>query len=286
MRLLAGIAIAALVLALAGVQLLSSIALRGSAERGAWVQFVPPRVAGWVDRLPPGAPLPPALGLVLARNALAAGDLTLAERDIARLSPSRDRSALAGRLAEARGDSTAAVADYLAAGDLAGLERRIAELVGAGRIPAALDLQRAAIAKLQGDRTQADALAHAYFALGRLEETAAYALAVGSPERHARELDSRDAYRNAVALAPLDESNVLAYANQLLNVGELDAAKRTFGRARDLDPASAEPLAGLGEIALRQGRPARARAYLLRARAIDPSSNAVRRLAHELGAAR
>jgi tetratricopeptide (TPR) repeat protein len=286
MRLLAGIAIALLLLALGSVQVLSSIALRASAQRGSWVQFVPAAVGAWVDRLPPGPPLPPALGLVLARNALAAGDLVLAQRDIDRLAPSRDRSALAGRLAEARGDSATAVSDYLAASDLSGLERRIRELVDAGKIPAALELQRAAIAKLSGDRTQSDALARAYFALGRLEETAAYALAVGSPERHARELDSLDAYRNAVGLAPLDESNALAYANQLLNVGELEAAQRSFVRARDLDPASAEPLAGLGEVALRQGNVPRARVLLNRAGSIDPKSNAVRRLARELGSAR
>jgi len=272
------------VIALGAVQAVSSIALRGSAQRGSWVQFVPAGVSARVDSLLPGPPLPPALGLVLARNAVAAGDLPLAERDIARLGPSRDRSALLGRVAEARGDASEAVAEYLAADDLTGLERRIDELAGSGQIPAALELQRGAIAKLQGDRTQADALAHGYFALGRLEETAAYAIPVGAPARHARERDSRDAYANAVALAPLDENYALGYANQLLNVGELEAAKRAFARARDIDPASAEPLAGLGEIALRQGNPVRARAYLVRAQALNPASDAAGRLARELDA--
>jgi tetratricopeptide (TPR) repeat protein len=221
---------------------------------------------------------------VLARNAVAAGELPLAERDIARLGPSRDRSALLGRVAEAHGDAAGAVAAYLAADDVTGLERRIDELTAGGQIPAALELQRAAIAKLQGDHTQVDALAHAYFALGRLEETAAYALAVGTPARHARELDSRDAYAGAVALAPLDENYVLGYANQLLNLGELDAAKRAFARARDVDPASAEPFAGLGEIALREGNPVRARLYLVRAQALNPASDAAGRLARELDA--
>lgn len=284
MRPLVAAAIVLAVIALGTVQALSSIALRGSAQRGSWVGLVPAVVSAQVDRLLPGPPLPPALGLVLARSAVDAGDLDLAERDIARLSPSRDRSALTGRVAEARGDAAGAVADYLSADDVTGLERRIDELAGSGQIPAALELQRAAIAKLQGDRTQADALAHAYFALGRLEETAAYALAVGTPARHARELDSRDAYAGAVALAPLDENYVLGYANQLLNVGELEAAKRAFGRARDVDPASAEPFAGLGEIALREGNAARARAYLARAQALDPASDAAARLARELDA--
>ncbi len=275
-------ALAALVAVLGCIQVLSSIALRATAQRGSWVQLVPPGVAARVDRLLPGPPLPPALGLVLARNALAAGDLPLAERDIARLPPSRDRTALAGRLAEARGDTAVAVRDYLAADDLAGLERRVGELERAGQLAAALDLQQAAVAKLQTDRTQADALAHAYFALGRLQETASYALAVGSAPRHAHELEARDAYGHAVALAPLDENYILAYANQLLNVGELESAKRAFGRARDVDPASAEPVAGLGEVALREGSAARARSYLVRAQALDASSDAVHRLAREL----
>jgi tetratricopeptide (TPR) repeat protein len=284
MRALAVGALVLVVMALGALQAVSSIALRGSAQRGSWVKLVPAAVSARVDGLLPGPPWPPALGLVLARNAVAAGDLDLAQRDIARLAPSRDRSALLGRVAEARGDAAGAVADYLAADDLSGLERHIDELAGAGQIPAALKLQRAAIAKLQGDRTQADALANAYFALGRLEEKAAYALAVGAPARHARELDARDAYASAVAQAPLDENDLLGYANQLLNVGELEAARRAFVRARDVDPASAEPFAGLGEIALRQGDPARARQYLARAQSLDRASNAAGRLARELRA--
>jgi tetratricopeptide (TPR) repeat protein len=284
MRPVVVVALVPVVIALGAIQVVSSIALRGSAQPGSWVQLVPAAVSDRVDGLLPGPPLPPALGLVLARNAVAAGELNLAERDIARLGPSRDRSALLGRVAEARGDAVGAVADYLAAGDVTGLERRVDELAGSGQIPAALELQRAAIAKLQGDHTQADALADAYFALGRLEETAAYAIPVGAPARHARELDSRDAYAGAVALAPLNENYLLGYANQLLNVSELEAAKRAFGRARDVDPASAEPFAGLGEIALREGNPSRARAYLVRAQALDPASDAAGRLARELDA--
>jgi hypothetical protein len=282
MRLLVVTALALLVVGLGAIQIVSSIALRASAQRGSWVELVPASARAAVDRLLPGPPLPPALGLVLARNALAAGDLTLAERDIARLGPSRDRSALAGRLAEARGDTAGAAADYLAAGDLAGLERRSAELESAGHVAAALELQRAAIARLQGDRTQVDALADAYFALGRLEERIAEGLAPGSPPRRARELDSRDAYAAALALAPLDGNYLLGYANQLVNVGELEAAKRAFLRERDADPASAEPFAGLGDVALRQGNVARARLYLARARSLDASSAAVERLARKL----
>jgi tetratricopeptide (TPR) repeat protein len=283
--LLTGTVLAAIVVVLAYLQVVSSIALRGSAQAGSWVRFVPPALADRVDRLAPGFPLPSALGLVLARDALAAGDLDLASRDLARLAPSRDRTSLSGGLAEARGDAAGAVGDYLAAGDLTGLERHIAELQAAGRLAAALDLQQAAIVKLQGDRTQSDSLADAFFTLGRLEETAAYALAVGSSGRQARELASRDAYARAVALAPLDENYLLAYANQLVNVGDDNGARRAFQRARDADPASAEPLAGMGDVALRLGQRERARAFLARAKALDATSAAVLRLEHELDGA-
>lgn len=92
-----------------------------------------------------------------------------------------------------------------------------------------------------------------------------------------------DAYAHALALAPLEERYLLAFGNQQLNLADLPAAERTFERARDVDPTSAEPLAGLGDVAFRQGDAAGARSYLARARALDPGSAAVRTLALKLG---
>ena len=209
--------------------------------------------------------------------------MSLAERDAAGLPASRDRLVLEGGIAEARGDSNAAVRAYLQADDLSGLEHHIDELVTAGRVVEAVALERVLIARLAADRTQVDALAQAYFDLGRSEETRAYQIPVGQSERHAHEVAAGDAYAHALALAPLEERYLLAFGNQQLNLADLPAAERTFERARDVDPTSAEPLAGLGDVAFRQGDAAGARSYLARARALDPGSAAVRTLALKLG---
>jgi Flp pilus assembly protein TadD len=222
--------------------------------------------------------------LVLAQRAIDERDPARAEAELAKLPESRDRLALEGRLAQARGDAPAAVRAYLAADDLGDLERQVDELARSRNLGAALALQHATIVRLAADPTQADALAQAYFALGRLEETQAYALWVGSPERHAHEVAAGAAYARAVALAPLEERYLIAFANQLLNLDRLGEAERAFLRARDADPTSADPFAGLGELAHRRGDERTARAYLERARSLDAHDEAVLRLARELGA--
>ncbi len=283
MRVLARAAAIVVVVVFGGVQAVSSVALRANAQRGAWVTAVPRAVATGVDALDPGLPLPPALRLVFARAALSAHELQRAEAEIARLGPSRDRYALEAGIAEARGDTAVAVAAYLAAGDLAGLEARVEELAAQRHFAAALALEHEAIARLRTDRLQPDALAEASFRLGRLEERQAYALAVGAPERRLHETRALDAYGFAVKLAPLSQQYLLAFGNQQLNLARIAAAVRTFERARDADPTSADPLLGLGDAAARRGDLAAARAFLARARAIDPRSPAVGRLAHEIG---
>ncbi len=266
---------------LAAIQALASIALRGDA-RGAWPRLVSPGVATQVDRLGPAVPMPPALRLVLAREAFARGDVALAALDGERLPASRDRLALEGDVADARGDAAGAVRAFLAAGDLSGVEHHVDGLLAVHREPDALALQRAVVARLLDSPGQADALALAYFDLGRVEEAQAYRLLVGSNERRAHENRAADAYAQAVARAPFEERYLIAYANQQLNIDDIPAAERAFERARDADPTSAEPLAGLGDAAFSRGDVASARGYLARARALDPESDAVHRLAREL----
>lgn len=246
------------------------------------MRYVPAAVGARVDRLDPHVPLPPALRLVLARHALARDDLEYAARAAAGLGPSRDRLALEAEIAERRGDRAAAVRAYLAAGDLAGVEAAVARLEAAGHVTGARALQEEVVSRLSGDRTQSDALAQAYYGLGRIEETSAYALRPRSAERRAAETRALDAYDRASRLAPLSVRYLIAVGNQRLNLGDIPAARRTFERARDADPTSAEPLTGLGDVALRTGARAQARALLARARALDPQSEAVRRLATEL----
>jgi len=281
---LVGAAVLAVIVVLGAVQALSSVALRAKARPGAWVTVVSKPIAAAVDALDPAVPLPSALRLVFARAALQAHDLPRARAETMRLGRSRDRYALEAGLAEARGETATAVAAYLAAGDVTGIEARVEELAAEKRFAEALALGYESIVRLRNDRTQPDALAEASFRLGRLEERQAYALRVGAPERRMHEGRALEAYAAAAKLAPLSLHYLIAYGNQQLNLAQLPAAVRTFERARDADPTSADPLVGLGDAAVRRGDAAVARAYLARARALDPASEAVARLAAAIGA--
>jgi hypothetical protein len=281
---------AAVTAALAGVlgleQCVASVALRDRAVPGSWVRLVSAPAAARIERVAAQWPLPAALRIVLAERALAEGDRSLARRDIGLIRPSGDRLELEGRLAALEGDRAAAMRDDLASADLPALEADVAGLTERGDLEAARALLGAAAARLGTDPTQADALAETFFQLGRLDETRAYALAVGSPARHADEVHSRDDYARAVALSPLEERYLIAYGNQLLNVSDLAAAAAVFARARGLDPTSAQPPAGLGETALRRGDLAAAREFYVQAYALEPRSPAVGRLRRELEDAR
>ena len=267
---------------LAALQFVASVALRERAQALSWVHLVPAVIGRRVDRLGTRVPVPFALRLVLARDALARGDLTYARVAANALGESRDRYALVAGISERRGDTTGAVRAYLAAGDLAGIEAAVTRLEDAGRTNDALALQLDVVHRLEDDRTQIDALAQAYYGLGRVMETRAYAIPPQSPERRPAEVRALDAYERALQLAPFSLRYLIAVANQALNIGDLAKAKRTFERARDGDPTSAEPLTGLGDIALRRGDRASARNLLERARALEPNAAAVRRLALEL----
>jgi hypothetical protein len=263
-------------------QTVASIALRDDARRPAWMRYVPASVAARVDGLDPALPLPATLRLMLARRALAAGDLALAAAHVARLPASRDRAELNGALAERRGDGAAAVRFYLDAGDLDDLERRAEALAAAGRGDDALALQRAAIARAQRDPAQAGNLPEAYYRLGMLEQQLAYRIAdVGA--RTAPQEQSLADYRKAVELAPLEERYLIAAGNEEINLGDLDAASSFFARARETDPRSVDALAGFGDVALRRGNPEAAKSFLAEARRLNPAAPSVQRLARQIG---
>ena len=256
--------------------------MRDRAQAWSWVRLVPAVVGARVDEIGTRVPMPLPLRLVLARNALARGDLAYAREATAALGDSRDRLALEAEIAERHGDTAGAVRAYLAAGDLFGIEASVARLEAAGRTGDALALQMKLVHRLEGDHTQIDALAQAYYGLGRVTQTSAYAIPPQSPARRPTEMRALDAYERALRLAPLSLRYLIAVANQAINVDDLIKARSTFERARDLDPASAEPLTGLGDVAFRSGDRTTARVMLERARAIDPNSAAVHRLDREL----
>jgi len=244
------------------------------------VRLVPAAAAVRVDALDPRVPVPASLRIVFAREALAHGDVETAERQIAALPPSRDRAELSGLLAERRGDDPAAVRAFLAAGAVDDLERHIAEVEGRGDIAGALRLQQATVERLRGDATSSGALPEALYRLGVLEQSYAYTLPIARREPYQQR--SLQAYEAAVALAPLAERYLVAAGNEDLNLGDIDRAQRYFERAREVDPISADALAGLGDAAYRRGDAARARAYLAEAQRLNAEAPAVRRLAAEI----
>ncbi len=264
------------------LQFFATIALRSRAQTGAWVTLLPAREATRIAEFAEGLPLPDSLRLAFAREALASGDLARAAAVAAPLRPGPEVSALRAALARARGDTHAAVADDLAAGDFTSLTTDLDTLVSRGELARALEVQRLAVTRLVARRTAPDALAEAEYHLGIYEEARAQTFAAASSERRAHGEAAAAAYARASALGPLDERYVLAAGNQALNLGAWTDAAMLFEQARALDPTSADPLAGLGDLALRRGDGARARVYLARARALDPRSVAVVRLALKL----
>jgi tetratricopeptide (TPR) repeat protein len=271
----------ALMLVLGALQIVSSLALRDAARPGSWVALVPKTAAARVDELDARWPLPPALRLVLARQALAHDDVVSAERQVALLPASRERDALIGALAERRGDAAAAVDAFLAAGDIVDVERHIDGIQQSGDLAAALRLQHALIDGLRRDPVQAASLPEAYYHLGLLEASAASTLR-GAAAR-AAELRALAAYVDAVAGAPFAQRYLLAAANQELAIGDLNRAHSYFLRAREADPTSVDAIAGLGSLAHRRGRDDEARAYLSQAHRMNPDALSVQRLARDLG---
>jgi len=252
---------AAALFALAGLQLVATSLLGGFARPESFAARLP---VGLGDRLADAVGagrLPQPLRLVLARQAVASGNLALAERRVLSLDPSWDRSSLEGQIAELRGDHRGAVRNFLAAGDLAGLEREEQIVEGSGNIAGAVALQHEIV-----------------WRLGLVEETQAYHQPLSPKARYPFAARSLDAYEHAVALAPLSEKYLISAGSQELNLDRVASAQTYFERARDVDPTSAQAWVGLGEVALYRGDRATAVRYLARARRIDPTLPAVQRL--------
>jgi tetratricopeptide (TPR) repeat protein len=251
------------------------------AARASVAAHLSPELAAPLEDLGGGALLTPALRLVLARQAVARGDLETARRRIEALRPGRDRDALAGQVEELLGHRDAAIRYFLAAGDLAGLERESKAIEAAGDSHGAVLLQREIVRRLAADPTERDDLADAWWRLGYLEQNDGYHHYPIS-SRRPWVVRSLDAYAHAVALAPLAERYLVSAGNESLNLGDVRRAERYFMRAREADQTSALPYVGLAEVAVRRRDFAAARRFYARAARIAPDAPAVVRLRAEL----
>jgi tetratricopeptide (TPR) repeat protein len=274
-----GASLAALVAVFALVQLASDALNAGAATGSTLPRRVSPSfglaVYRLLDRIAPA----PYVETTLATDALAKGDPDAAEFYAVRLPASPVRDELLARVAFARGEALLAQEYLLAAPD----PDAVGEIAQAMADPAAgYTLERLLQARLIRSATHPDALAESYWRMGRLANRKAWREIPGSATQHAWLERGLRAFDAAVALAPLSERYVIAAANQADLLGARQRAGQLFGRAADIDPASADAIAGLGVIAWESGDSGAARRYLARARAFDPGSLMVRALERDL----
>lgn len=280
-RWVVGAVAGALLILLAFVQFASDALDANAAAVGTFPRQIPTQfglnVYRVLDRVAPA----PYVETTLATYALAQGDADLAERYALRLPASPARDELLARVALSRGQETLALEYFLAAPNADAVQAAAEAL--ATRDPASgFALERLLEVRLALLRTHPDAVAEAYWRMGRLANRQAWRQVPGSPAQRAWLRRALADFEAAVRLAPLSERFVIADANQANLLGEERRAGALFRQGVEIDPASADSIAGLGVIALEEGDRKTATTYLARASALDPNALMVRALERSL----
>ena len=249
------------VIALALVQFASD-ALYARAAPQALVSHIPlafgVRVYQAIDAIAPAAYVNDALADVMLQQSDPATALSYAVR----MPPGSRRDALLARIAQAQGDDVLAGEYAFAADDVDAVQRDVAR-VARYNLPQALQLEARFRERLIAAGTHPDAVAESYAISANYEAWLhRYPTALA--------LDAQ-----ALALAPLNMGYVLSAANNAYLSGDLADAQRLFEDGVSIDPAGGDAYAGLGLIALREGRRDRAQAYLQRARVVDPHAQMI-----------
>jgi tetratricopeptide (TPR) repeat protein len=249
--------VAVLVLALGAVQLGSDAIFARAGQPASLPAHLQPHVGVAIYHALGRISQAPYVDGMLARAALDRGDLQQAERHAQRLPQSTKRDDLLGFVAQARGDDRAALRYFVRAGDIEAIDSAVDRLQY--RDPAyAYRLESDLKDRLQQSGTHPDAVAEAYWQLGRLAWM-----------QSKRGLAMHN-YAQAIALSPLSEKFLLSGGFSAYEMHWYDQAQRYFMRVLSVNPASADAYAGAGMTALRMGDRARAQYYAQRARAIDP----------------
>ena len=272
---------AAALIALAAIQLASDALNSGAAAPATLPRRIPPKfglaVYRLLDRIAPAA----YVEATLAQQALEHGDADGAERYAVRLPASPVRDELLARVAGLRGQSTLAAEYLLAAPDPVAFntatQRRAVQDPAAGYA-----LERLLRDRLARSGTHPDAVAEASWQMGLLANREAWRQIPGSPAQHGWLQRADDDFGTAARLAPLSERYVVAAANQADLLNDRVRAQRLFAHAGEIDPGSADAVAGLGVVAWQNGDRRGAAEYLRRARAIDPDALMVRALERDL----
>ncbi len=223
------------------------------------VQFVAMAVYGDLARAP-SVPslLSPAFGFSLAvalgvarapavvqtayaRALLHRGERSAAAATVVRLPLNAASAELRGQLAEVNGHPAQALRDYATAGDDERAQRLIDARADARDFEAAARLEASLVDALAGGG-QATVRARALWRLGQITQSQA---AADPAHAGRRERESLDLYERALAIAPNEETYLLAAGQQALTIGDLSAAARYYTRALESVPNSADARAGL-----------------------------------------
>ncbi|HET6274708.1 MAG TPA: tetratricopeptide repeat protein [Candidatus Cybelea sp.] len=280
-RIVIGAVVAAIVLAFGTIQLASDALSASAAAPRTLPHSIPPRFGRAVYRVLDAVAPAPYVETTLAQDALARRDPDAAQHYAIRLPASPVRDELLARVAAARGEHALAAEYLLAAPDPVAIDA-IAQSIAARDPAAAFALERLLRTRLARDGTHPDAIAEADWQMGRLANRQAWREVPGSSAQRAWLEEGLRDFGAAVELAPLSERYVVEAANQADLLGARDRAERLFAHAADIDPRSADAIAGLGVIAWQTGDRQAAAAYLARARAIDPGALMVQALERDL----
>jgi hypothetical protein len=218
-----------------------------------------------IERVSPA----PYVAAMLAAAALDRHDLPLAQSYAQKLPESPARAELLGQIAQARGDEAQASLYFVAANDVFAIRREVNRLASHD-LTGAYELELTLKNRLEQTAMHPDALADAYWGLGRLATQRGY---MDPPHRRIWFEEGMRDYVAAVKLAPLAERYLIAAGSQELNLNEPARAQAFFKRAVDGNPASADAYAGLGVAAFRLGDLASAQQYERLSRSYDPRSH-------------
>jgi hypothetical protein len=271
----------ALVLAFGTIQLASESLSARAAVPGTLPARISPNFGEGVYRVLDRVAPAPYVESALAVRALERGDSAAAERYALRLPASSGRDGLLAQVARARGQDQLALEYSLAAFDGDAVQAEADRL--AQRDPqAAFALERTLERAMSRRTTHPDALAQARWEMGLLANRTAWRKVPGSPEQRAWLRRAFAGFDAAVAIAPLSERYALADANQADLLGRRARAEQLFRLAAQIDPGSADAIAGIGVVELENGDRQAAAAQLTRARALNSGSPMVRALERDL----
>jgi tetratricopeptide (TPR) repeat protein len=198
-------------------------------------------IYGTLERIAPA----PYVEQMLARDALANGDPDGAQAHAIRMPADPARNELLAQVAAARGQSRLALEYYLVAPDVAAVSRYV-KAMGVKDPVGAYALEDELLVRLEALTTHPDAVAEAYWTLGRLATRQGF---LDPSIRAAAWKNSLTGYRKAVALAPLSEKYWLALGNQFVLLEDWPSARDAFARALGINPNSADAAAGLARAA-------------------------------------